>query len=279
MLGLAPADAFDAYLVSGGLPLILGEWPRGASVREYLGQALASPTSALLVSGERVLAAEFPEQSQARDVLAAIGSGERTFTNVANASGIPQASLQRALRLLADKRVIATELPLSTKPSKDKRYRLADPYLRFWLTFLGPYLPDVERGRGDRVLRRIAASWTSWRGRAIEPVLREAIDRLPAERRPATSGIVGGYWTRSNDPEIDIVLADRAPVAKKVLALGSIKWLENAPFGGRDHAELLAHRAQLPGADDGTPVFAVSRSGCSVPGLRNHDPDELLQAW
>ncbi len=279
MLRLGPADAFDAYLVSGGLPLILGEWPAGATASQYLGQALASPTSALLVSGERALAAEFPERSQARDVLTAIGAGERTFANITQASGVPQASLQRTLGLLNDKQVVVAELPLSTKPSKDRRYRVADPYLRFWLTFLGPHLPDIERGRGDRVARRIEVSWASWRGRAVEPVLREALDRLPAERRPAASGVLGGYWTRSNNPEIDVVLADRAPVARQVLALGSIKWLESAPFGGQDHAELLAARSGLPGADDRTPVFAVSRSGCSVPGLRVYLPDELLEAW
>jgi uncharacterized protein len=32
MLELPPADAFDGYLVTAGLLLILGEWPRGASV-------------------------------------------------------------------------------------------------------------------------------------------------------------------------------------------------------------------------------------------------------
>jgi uncharacterized protein len=279
MLHLGPADAFDAYLVSGGLPLILGEWPAGATAGEYLAQALSSPTSALLVSGERALAAEFPERSQARDVLTAIGAGERTFANITRASGVAQASLQRTLRLLDDRQVVVGELPLSTKPSKDRRYRVADPYLRFWLTFLGPYLPDIERGRGDRVAQRIEGSWASWRGRAIEPVLREAVDRLPSERRPAPTGVVGGYWTRSDDPEIDVVLGDRAPVARRVLALGSIKWLEKAPFGARDHADLLAARSQLPGADDGTPAFAVSRSGCTVPGLRVYLPGELLDAW
>lgn len=30
MLDLPPADAFDAYLISGGLQLILEEWPQGA---------------------------------------------------------------------------------------------------------------------------------------------------------------------------------------------------------------------------------------------------------
>ncbi len=53
MLGLDSADAFDAFLVTGGLPLILEEWPTGAGLWDYLATALKNPTSALLVSGER----------------------------------------------------------------------------------------------------------------------------------------------------------------------------------------------------------------------------------
>jgi AAA+ ATPase superfamily predicted ATPase len=56
MLQLAPADAFDAYLVTGGLPLVCGEWEPGLGLWEYLETALAEPTSALLVSAERALA-------------------------------------------------------------------------------------------------------------------------------------------------------------------------------------------------------------------------------
>jgi uncharacterized protein len=80
MLGLPAADAFDAHLITGGLPLVLEEWPHGAGPWDYLEQALARPTSALLVSGERTLAAEFPPEAQARTVLGALGHGERTFT-------------------------------------------------------------------------------------------------------------------------------------------------------------------------------------------------------
>ncbi|MDG4779427.1 hypothetical protein O7614_07175 [Micromonospora sp. WMMD961] len=38
---------------------------------------------------------------------------------------------------------------------------------------------DIERGRGDLTLGRIVRSWASWRGRAVEPVVREALRRLP----------------------------------------------------------------------------------------------------
>lgn len=284
MLGLAAADAFDAFLVTGGLPLVCEEWPPGASAAEYLRLALADPTSALIVSGERSLAAEFPVEAQARTVLEAIGSGERTFTGIQRASGLSTpTALNRGLRLLQDKRIVAADIPLSTKNgASDKRYRVADPYLRFWLEFLARGLPEVERGRGDRVLARIQRSWTSWRGRAVEPVLREALDRLsPPESADTdgTPGVVGSYWTRTNDVEVDIVIGDRAPLARRLIAVGSIKWLENAPFDDRHLHELIVHRSRVPGATSETPLVAVSRSGCTAPGITCFGPEELLGAY
>jgi hypothetical protein len=284
LLGLEAADAFDAHLVTGGLPLICSEWPRGAGLWDYLAYATGDPTSALLVSAERSLAAEFPSDLQARTVLGAVGSGERTFTNIGRAAGgIPQGSLDRSLKLLAGKRVVAVDEPLSTKPgSKGKRYRVADAYLRFWLAFLGPHLDEIERGRGDRVLARIRTSWTSWRGRAIEPVIRDALERLapPVLRtNDDVPGVVGGYWTRTNDPEIDLVIADRAPVAKEIVAVGSIKWLENAPFNSHDLGQLQVHRLQLPGAQVDTPLIAVARSGCEVQGVVHLGPSDLIRAY
>ena len=78
--GLAPKaptherpEAFDAFLISGGLPLVLEDWPTNAGVFDYLESALTDPTTALIVSGERSLAAEFPADAQARLVLSAIG--------------------------------------------------------------------------------------------------------------------------------------------------------------------------------------------------------------
>ncbi len=280
MLGLPAAEAFDAYLVSGGLPLILDDWPHGATTMQYLAGAVRDPTSALLVSGERALAAEFPGESQPRLVLSAIGSGERTFASVARTSGgLPQASLTRALAQLRNKRIVDVATPLSTQPSRETRYTVADPHLRFWLAFLGPHMAEIERGRGDLVLNRLTGSWSAWRGRAIEPVVREALRRLPAGYLPAETGMIGGYWTRTNDPEIDIVGADRGPVARSITAVGSIKWLENRPFDAHDLARLLNHRARLPGATADVPLVAVSRTGANLPGVRVLTPADLLAAY
>ncbi|MET8003020.1 hypothetical protein [Nonomuraea glycinis] len=45
-------------------------------------------------------------------------------------------------------------------------------------------------------LRRIERSWTAWRRRAVEPIIRESLARaLPDERWPDTEEI-GGWWNR-----------------------------------------------------------------------------------
>ncbi|SCK13676.1 protein of unknown function [Streptomyces sp. WMMB 714] len=167
---------------------------------------------------------------------------------------------------------------MSLRPSKDRRYRVTDPYLRFWLHLLGPSMEEIERGRGDLTLARIRENWTSWRGRAVEPLVREALARtLPDDELPAAPA-VGGYWTRTNDVELDIVGADRAPIAKELLFVGSIKWLERSPFDRHDLAALHRHRAALTG--EPVPVVAVSRSGVDCPGLdATYGPGDLLTAW
>ncbi|SHN34979.1 ATP-binding protein [Cryptosporangium aurantiacum] len=280
MLGLTSADAFDAFLVTGGLPLILEEWPDGADLWTYLAAALDRPTSPLLVSGERVLAAEFPTETLAQQVLAAIGNGERTFTLIAReAGGMSPATLSRALNVLVSRQMVTAELPLSTQPSKLTRYRISDPYLRFWLAFVRAGIPTIERGRGELVLRGIQSRWTDWRGRAIEPVVRDALWRLADDQLPSGSDVIGSYWTRTNDPEIDIVAADRSPVAKHIAAVGSIKWHDEAAFDVRDLARLAQHRDRLPGTTPETPLFAVSRTGTRIDGLKTLTPDDLIPAW
>jgi AAA+ ATPase superfamily predicted ATPase len=279
MLDLEPAAAFDAALITGGLPLICREWQAGASMWDFLEAALENPISALLVSAERSLAAEFPPQAMGRDVLRAIGSGERTFTNIARAAGgIAHSTLSRSADLLSDKRVVAAELPISLRPSKERRYRVADPYLRFWLAFLDPHMAEIERMRGDLTLARIREQWTSWRGRAVEPLVRESLARILPDRGLPAAPAVGGYWTRSNDVEVDLVGADRQPVAKRLLFLGSVKWLETAPFDAHDLAALHKHRAVL--TDEPVPLVAVSRSGVTCSGLQAaFGPEDLLRAW
>jgi hypothetical protein len=215
-----------------------------------------------------------------------VGSGERTFTAIASQAGgaspLPSGTLSPLLNTLLAKRALAADLPLSTKPdSRNKRYRVADPYLRFWLAFLQRAIPLIERGRGDLALERIERAWTTWRGRAVEPLIRESLLRLLLDAEWPETEAVGGWWNRQNNPEIDLVGADREPVAGAVHFVGSVKWLESRPFGPRDYDALARDVLAVPGAAPDTPLVAVSRCGVTdgLPLAAHWGPDDLVRAW
>ncbi|MFI5534862.1 ATP-binding protein [Nocardia sp. NPDC051900] len=286
MTGLDAADSVDAVLITGGFPEIVSSWRPGMSRADFLRDAAANPLAPLLVAGELSLLGEFPEGMRSRAVLEAIGSGERTFSTIAAQAGgtnaLPAGTLNPLLNMLQDKRIVAGDLPLSTKPdTKNKRYRIADPYLRFWLAFLERGIPLIERGRGDVALNRIERSWTTWRGRAIEPLVRESLMRLLPDTRWPDTEAVGGWWNRQNNPEIDLIGADREPVARAVHFVGSIKWLEDRPFDRHDYDRLARSLSAVPGTDHGTALVAVSRSGVAknLPLALHWGPEDLVRAW
>ncbi len=91
---------------------------------------------------------------------------------------------------------------------------------------------------------------------------------------------VGSYWTRTNDPEVDLVGAAEPEPTTRVSFVGSIKWRENAPFTRRDTEQLIETRGRVPGGRDGL-LVGVSRSGfAAASGLDVElTAGDLLRAW
>jgi AAA+ ATPase superfamily predicted ATPase len=290
LTGLEGADALDAHLITGGFPGLCRTWDAGASAAEYFAEQCRRVASPLFTIGEQMLDSEFPQPDQTRRVFSAIGSGERTFGNIAAHAGrgpddpIKSGSLGPILNRLQDKHAIAFDQPLGTRPGNGgKLYRVADSYLRLYLGVLAAAHEEVKRDRHEQALQMIERRWESWRGRAIEPVVREALARAAASDGfpwPETVE-VGGWWPRSFDPEIDLVGADRAPVARSVFFTGSIKWL-GTPFDHRDMHALGKSARAVPGAsEDGCGTVVVSRSGVAegVAADLTWGPHDILAAW
>ena len=190
-------------------------------------------------------------------------------------------TLTANLRTLIAKRVVAADEPLSTRPAvKDRRWRVADPSLRFWLAFVEPALGEVDRERPDLAMARVERSYESWRGRAIEPVVRTALTRmLPDSEWPGVTE-VGGWWPRTNSPEIDLVGADRAP-AGRVAFVGAIKWRETGTVTGAEITGLSADALRVPGVNVATPLVTVSGSRKTRDRRIRHswNAADLLTAW
>lgn len=286
MTRLGAADAVDALLLTGGFPEIVRSWRLGASREEFLRESVSNPLSPLLAAGELTVLGEFPSTTLTRSVLEAIGAGERTFSAIAAQAGggaaLASGTLVPILRALLAKGVVAVDLPLSMKSdTKNKRYRIADTYLRCWLALIAGVIPLIERGRPDIALSRIERAWPSWRGRAVEPVVRQSLLRLLPDTRWAETGALGGWWNRENKPEIDLVGTDRSPVASRIDFAGSVKWYDSRPFTRQDYDQLSRDVTAIPGATPDTPLVAVSRTGFAdkLPLAATWEPDDLIRAW
>jgi hypothetical protein len=266
-LSLQAADAIDAYLLSGGLPGILRAWPEGVPALEFAERECADPASPLFGVPEAALLAEFPAPDVTRRVIEAVGGGNRTHANIAAEAGsragaVPSGTLTPVLRrLVEDKHVLAIDEPLSVRATKPALYRVADTSLRFYLAIGRAAHELSRRGRAPAAATLIDRRWASWRGRAVEPVIQDALSLAAASLPWPEAAVVGGWWNRAFDPEIDLIGADRGPVATKLWYAGSVKWLEH-PFGSRDLAVLQRGAPQVPGFDPGeTALISVSRAG------------------
>jgi AAA+ ATPase superfamily predicted ATPase len=277
-----PAGALDAYCMLGGLPQLAVTWRAADTPRTYLERELSAPTSPIVVTGERVMHAELPPQATPAAVVAAIGTGESEFTKILARSGVGRTSLTAALHMLAGKRIVERQTPFAGgRTAKLSRYTIADPYLRFYLRFIAPNLPLIERRRGDLATARIMDSWSTFRGHAIEPIVRASVERMLPDERFGQARYVNSYWTRTNDPEVDLVGHDDPHHPTTAAFVGSVKWRSSAPFAREDSATLAAVRPRVPLTTETTLLVGVSRSGFSPRAALDVrlGPEDLLDAW
>jgi AAA+ ATPase superfamily predicted ATPase len=278
------AEAIDRYLVVGGFPLLAARWPHGASMEEFLRGALVDD-HAFVTTALRIMASEFQAALNAQQVIEAIGHGETARGKIESRAGVQANTLDAALRLLTNaKRMVERRTPYAAPAgTKFARYTIVDPHLRFWLRFVGPHMAEIARGRGDLTVARVLRDWEAYRGRAVEPIVRGALERLLLDPAPAAAvggaAFVGSYWTRDNRIEVDLVGGD-ALRPTEIAFVGSIKWHERERFTARERRVLVEHRTAVPGAADARLVI-VSRTGVDddVQADLVLGPDEIVSAW
>ena len=286
--GRSAFDAFEAYLVTGGYPRLVTDLARsGLSPEEYVRAALADPYSPLVTTARLTLDAEFPDAPAAYRVLAAIGSDDTAnpgFSDVLSAiqdssdRKALETATTRALKSLTEtKSLVEREVPAWAAPTgRLRRYRVTDPYLRFWFRYVERRVEQIARGREDLAITAFDRDWASWRGRSIEPVVREALTRLSrSDERLAEVETVRPWWTRDGSVEIDVVAMTR----DRSSLIGSIKWRRERGVSPREVAALHSVRDRVPRSADAR-IVAISPSGETPTGADlAFSADDLLGAW
>jgi uncharacterized protein len=281
MNALSPEVALDVYLVIGGFPRLATRWRKSDTVTSFVRREFADEASPLVVTGERVMSGELPSDLNARAVLTAIGAGERSHGAILSRSGVGRGTFEKALALLAEKRIVQRTTPYAEpRTNKVPRYTVADPYLRFWLRFVQPGMELIARGRSDLAVARVVEGWPTYRGRAVEPLVRASLERLLPHPALGSAEFVGAFWTKDNRVEVDLVGGREPERAREIDFVGSIKWRDRGPFTRDDLAALLEARSRVPGVGAKTRLVGVSRTGFAIEGLdATFGPRDLVAAW
>lgn len=288
--GLPALAALDAHCVLGGLPQLVSRWRPGDTLLTHLQRELSCSTSPLIVTGERIACVELPPKSAALAALHALGEGHVEFNAIVNRTRLGRTALSGALKRHVLRGTLVRDTPFATgEDAKLTRYGVADPYLRFWLRFVGPHLPALARGRHDLVLAEIRRGWAAFSREAIQPIVRESLRRILPSGSLGAASEVGLHWDRPRGAtpgsglrsELLLVGATRPLRQGSVAFLASICWRDGACFDS-DRARALAQMRRLvPLAGEDALLVGISRDGFQG-GLGldvEIGPQQLIEAW
>ncbi len=138
--------------------------------------------------------------------------------------GKPATQLSRMLAFLIQQGYIKRELPFgeSTRSTKKSLYKLNDPFLNFYFTFLVPNRSRLEIDLIDQVWEEIENKYDHYISGIWEDICRNSISYLEISGKrfnPAAR-----WWGNGMDGkpmEIDIVAES---LDKQYLFIGEVKW-------------------------------------------------------
>lgn len=96
--------------------------------------------------------------------------------------------------------MIAKKNPISSKiTSRDSRFEIEDPFLKFWFKFIHNNFSAVEMGNYDYILEHIERDFSTFSGWELESLFKAIL----AESKRFNK--IGSYWNTKGTNEIDIV--------------------------------------------------------------------------
>ncbi|MDY7075910.1 MAG: ATP-binding protein [Chloroflexota bacterium] len=221
------AERVAVYAVAGGIPAYLERFSDTESVggniqRLFMRRAGMFRSEPFILVGDVIRR----ETQTYEAVLKAMAAGKRTPQEIGDMLGLSSSYLSPYLKQLESLRLIERRLPATVPPerrqsSRNSRYHLADPYLRFYFRFIQPNLGLVEQELTDLLWQRIAEQFRAFVGlTAFENLCREwTLVQARAGQLPFPPEIVGSHW--SKNAQVDVVALNWR---EQAILLGECKW-------------------------------------------------------
>ncbi len=217
------ADRVTLYACLGGVPHYLRLCDPSTTAEENLERLLTS--SLILEDAGTLLRDQLNEPRNYVAIIENIAAGYTRRTEIAKMADLDPSSESQYLANLQQLGIVAREVPATAsrpEQSKQGRYRIADPYLRYYYRFLAPSRTKLEQGYTKQVWATIRQHLEEFVGTfGFEDLAREWVLRQGEDGRlPFVPRRVGSFWKRPG-PQVDVIAINEDDHA---ILLGECKW-------------------------------------------------------
>lgn len=255
------ADTADEQVftwgVFGGVPYYLEEVSADATLAENIQQTILSRHGTLHDEPDYVLRMELTEPTRYFSILEAIAGGSTSRNEIAGTTGIDYNQLSKYLNRLSRLRLIDQHVPITEQQERSKRsrYRIRDPFFRFWFHFVYGTGEQYDELGDDAYEVLIHPELADFVSQSFEELCCSALRALYPEY---TITQTGQWWY--GEHEVDVV----GLTAGDTLIAGECKF-QQSPLGYDALSKLERHVDELRWTpNDGSRVeeYALfSRSG------------------
>ena len=260
-----PDERVVVYALFGGVPAYWLIFDPEQSISANIHQLL---THSLMRGEPRLLLHDFiSSPNNYIGLLQAIANGAHTQKEMIAYTGLQQGHISQYLSIIVDARVVEKRIPVTASPrSRQARYHIGDPYLRFYYRFISNHQSQLDLGVEEQTIAEIKRHLVDFIGKHTwEEICREWVLRASAEGQlPFLVDQVGSIW-QHRQYQIDVAGIN---TREKTLLLGECKWLQT-PAGRGTLSALLEKTAQAVPSNGKWQVMLMgfSRQGWTQPAI------------
>lgn len=228
-LHLDAVSTIEEYGVWGGVPRYWELREEYKSLHEAIRGMLLGPTAVLYEEPKRLFLDDMKATVQSESLMAVVAGGASRLSEIASRMGRTATSLSAPLDRLINISYLRREIPFGESPKKSKRglYRINDPMMDFYYTFIMPNMSGLARGRKNLVMEEIGMKFSGYISQHWETLCREAVsgnklfDRRWNEASRWWGTVQGVEKGVFHEMEIDVVAES---TDGKALLVGECKW-------------------------------------------------------
>lgn len=232
-LNLTPINTIEEYSIWGGVPRYWKLREDYPNLKEAIKGLMLTTYSVLYEEPKHIFLDDMSATVQTESLMAVIAGGANRLSEIAARMGRDSTSLSGPLDRLIQMCYVRREIPFGESPKKSKKglYRIDDPLMDFYYTFILPNVSNIGRGRSEYVMEQIEKRFSLYVSMHWEHLCREAIsgNKVSGVRWKEASRWWGAVSSGNSNIPMELDVLAMSEDGTKLL-VGECKWTnsENA---------------------------------------------------